>query len=214
MAELDRLLDAAEEVIQGEGLGRLRLEAVARRAGMSKGGLLHHFPSKDALVDALMARRTREWRAEVEAAIAAQPPGPGRVPRAILALCLSSAAEWSEARRRSCQVCLTALVHDPQRVEPMRALNRELQARLAADRLPPGVGDAVLLAVDGLWFGWLLGVAEPTPARLEQVRAALERWVADTEGQMSERSPSRSRVRARRSKAAPRRAGKRKGGRA
>lgn len=208
MAELDRLLDAAEEVIQREGLGHLRLEAVARRAGLSKGGLLHHFPSKDALVDALVARRAAEWRAEVEAAIEAQPPGPGRVPRALLALCLSGSREWSETQRRSCQLCLTALVHDPKRVEPMRAFNRELRARLAQDGLAPGVGEAVLLAVDGLWFGWLLGVTEPTPTRLEEMRAALQRWVEQAEGQ----PPRRARPRR---PAAPRRASaRRKGGRA
>lgn len=39
-----RLLAAASEIVEEEGVVKLTLEAVAQRAGMSKGGLLYHFP--------------------------------------------------------------------------------------------------------------------------------------------------------------------------
>ncbi len=50
------LLDAAERVVLGEGAGQLTMDAVAREAGVSKGGVLYAFPSKDALIDALISR--------------------------------------------------------------------------------------------------------------------------------------------------------------
>lgn len=40
-----RILDAAAEIARELGPGHLSLEAVATRAGVSKGGLLYHFPS-------------------------------------------------------------------------------------------------------------------------------------------------------------------------
>ncbi|MFD0884645.1 TetR/AcrR family transcriptional regulator, partial [Streptosporangium algeriense] len=52
----DRLLDAAAEVLLTEGAGSLTLEAVARRAGVSKGGLFYHFPTKQALVAGMVER--------------------------------------------------------------------------------------------------------------------------------------------------------------
>jgi AcrR family transcriptional regulator len=45
----DRILDAAGQPFTGEGARHLALDGVARAAGVSKGGLLHHLPGKDAL---------------------------------------------------------------------------------------------------------------------------------------------------------------------
>ena len=59
------------------GAGRLTLEAVAERAGLSKGGLLYNFPTKDALLQAMIQRMIDQVAAEKEA-LAGQPPGRGR----------------------------------------------------------------------------------------------------------------------------------------
>ena len=58
----DTLLDAAETVVARQGFANLTLDAVAAEAGISKGGLLHHFPSKDRLVEGLVARTAEGWR--------------------------------------------------------------------------------------------------------------------------------------------------------
>lgn len=50
------LLDAAERVVLRDGAGQLTMDAVAAEAGVSKGGVLYAFPSKDALIDALFNR--------------------------------------------------------------------------------------------------------------------------------------------------------------
>ncbi|GAA5041626.1 AcrR family transcriptional regulator [Thermocatellispora tengchongensis] len=52
----DELLDAAESLLADQGAHALTLAAVAERAGVSKGGLLYHFNSKDALVRAMVER--------------------------------------------------------------------------------------------------------------------------------------------------------------
>src|SRR3712207_9422759 len=48
---LFRSLEAAERVVARDGVARLSLDAVAGNADVSKGGLLYHFPNKDALID-------------------------------------------------------------------------------------------------------------------------------------------------------------------
>jgi AcrR family transcriptional regulator len=57
------LLDAAEAVVVRQGIANLTLDAVAAEAGMSKGGLLHHFPTKNRLVEALVMRSAENRRA-------------------------------------------------------------------------------------------------------------------------------------------------------
>ena len=50
----DLLLSAACSILT-EGQEVLTLDAVAKRSGISKGGLLHHFRSKDALIEGTVA---------------------------------------------------------------------------------------------------------------------------------------------------------------
>ncbi len=52
----DRILDAYEELLAVEGERYATLDAVATKAGVSKGGLLYHFPAKEELSNALCER--------------------------------------------------------------------------------------------------------------------------------------------------------------
>ena len=52
----DRILDAFEEVLLTDGERAATLDTVAARAGVSKGGLIYHFPSKDLLAHGLCER--------------------------------------------------------------------------------------------------------------------------------------------------------------
>lgn len=52
----DRILDAAQDLICAGGVGGFTLEAVARLADISKGGLLYHFSTKDLLISGLHQR--------------------------------------------------------------------------------------------------------------------------------------------------------------
>jgi AcrR family transcriptional regulator len=74
-----RIVEAAEEVVRRDGVGRRTLEATATEASLSKGGVLHHFGSRDdRLGAALIAAAARpdlvgplrmafdRWQARVE----------------------------------------------------------------------------------------------------------------------------------------------------
>ena len=169
----DTLLDAAEAVILRESISRLTLDAVAAQAGASKGGLTHHFPSKERLIGAMVERIVANWRADVLAAIEAEPRVPGRVPRAILKMAMDRPKDWTHACRRSSVVLIAALVEYPPLVQPMRDFHRELTELIANDGLRPGVGEAVYLAIDGLWFKWIFGLEDVAGARSRELRAVL-----------------------------------------
>ena len=79
-----RILDAAETLVRARGVTGLTLDAAAQSAGVSKGGLLYHFGSKEALLDALLKRLAAFIEEDFQTGVAEQPPGPGRVARAML----------------------------------------------------------------------------------------------------------------------------------
>ena len=67
---VDRLLDAAAEVIAEVGVEAASTNAIAARAGASVGSLYQFFPNKDALVHALAARYTAQFEQLKERAMA------------------------------------------------------------------------------------------------------------------------------------------------
>ena len=56
MSSRDRILDAYADLLAEEGERFATVDAVAARAGVSKGGVLYHFPSKDQLAAAVCDR--------------------------------------------------------------------------------------------------------------------------------------------------------------
>ena len=161
-----RLLDAAETVVAREGVGNLTLEAVAREAGVSKGGLLYHYPSKSALVMAIVERLGERCECDQRQVMAEEGQRPGAFTRAFLATrnrLLGSADQPLHT------ALLAAAGTDPQYLEPIRARAREWQARLEADGIDPAIATIVRLAIDGLCIGNLLGLPMPTGELREKV---------------------------------------------
>jgi AcrR family transcriptional regulator len=74
----DALLDAAERLLEREGLGGLTLRAVAREAGVSHAAPTHHFGDLTGLVSELAAIGFRQFNAAMAAACAADTPYPAK----------------------------------------------------------------------------------------------------------------------------------------
>ncbi|MGZ4803233.1 MAG: TetR/AcrR family transcriptional regulator [Acidimicrobiia bacterium] len=69
-----RLVDSARSMLDEQGLDGLTLRAIARRAGVSHGAPLRHFPTLGALLAAVAAQGFRELIAAVDVQLAALAP--------------------------------------------------------------------------------------------------------------------------------------------
>jgi AcrR family transcriptional regulator len=72
------ILDAAERVVIAHGAGKMTLDAVAAEAGVGKGGLMYHFPSKQALLEGLVGRLIEQYESCLEA-VEADPTAGGNL---------------------------------------------------------------------------------------------------------------------------------------
>lgn len=52
----ETILDAAQKVAVEKGAGKVSLDSVAKEAGLTKGGVLYNFPSKEALISGMLNR--------------------------------------------------------------------------------------------------------------------------------------------------------------
>jgi AcrR family transcriptional regulator len=169
----DSILDSAEEVVNQQGVGRLTLDVVARQAGLSKSGLLHHFPSKDALIDAILARTVQTWQASLQQAAESLPPGPYPTARALLQCCLGETTEWDDQLRRTSTAILSVLVHCPGRSTALHTFYQKLHAQMKEEAKGVPIGDLVLAVVDGIWLRWVTGLAPLEDAQVQHVRDTL-----------------------------------------
>lgn len=157
-----RLLAAAKQILVEQGATHLTLEAVAAAAGVSKGGLLYHFPNKAALVDGLAERLVEYTEANLER---------GRkegVVRVFLETSLPGSEEadhyWAvfSALRSGIEV------NDHAREVAQRVFSVWSDAlHEAVD--DPVAADVIRLVGDGLYLGAVLGLEPPERDAVDRV---------------------------------------------
>ncbi len=57
----EKIFQAVNELYKTRGTKSLTLSNIAKQAGISKGGLLYHFPTKDAILIGLIERNVKEF---------------------------------------------------------------------------------------------------------------------------------------------------------
>ena len=162
----ERLLDAAAKVVHRDGAQALTLDAVAREAEVSKGGLLYHFKSKRQLLDGMVERWLAEWQDQIDR----DADGEGFLTGYVHATHLGSAGP--EEREAEFGL-LAALIAEPAVLEVVRDRFDEWQAQVVAAADDPVEATVARLATDGLWFADLLGFAPPRGELRERVLARL-----------------------------------------
>lgn len=144
----DQILDAADAVILESGGRRFTLDAVAERAGISKGGLVYSFATKDELIAAALEREMARFQAAVRERVA----GADHDPQRQLLGHVDRIMAEDDSLTRKAAFLTTAIVHAPEMAEPARRLYRNLFDLFDPDT-PYGrdVRQAVL-AVEGLFL--------------------------------------------------------------
>lgn len=174
------ILTAANRVVLTEGVGSLTLEAVAREAGVSKGGLLYHFPSKHALIEGMISRLSEVFFTRLTVALdeddAADDKG-----RWLRAYARATFAGEEESLSVGAGL-LAAVANTPDLLNPLRDNFARWQELAESDRLDPALATVIRLAVEGLWFADLLGFAPPTPPLRTQVLERILEMIGRSNG--------------------------------
>jgi len=176
----DLIFAACGQILRREGLARLTLEAVAGEAGLSKGGLLYHFPTKVALLEALFQHHIDRFNRDLQRLVETEEQGPlPEGSRWLRAYAKASIAEITDPANASLFASLFAAGERyPTVLDIMRRSYGEWQQQVEASALDPAVALLVRLAVDGFWFTEMYQYA---PLRIEQRAAVLREILRLTE---------------------------------
>ncbi|MCU1419667.1 MAG: putative TetR-family transcriptional regulator [Microbacteriaceae bacterium] len=165
----DTLLDAFESAVIERGERAATLEAVAGKAGVSKGGLLYHFGSKKDLVEGVIERIT-ELSVDYTRFLAGSPEG-------VVGTFIRTSVTTGTAFDNS-YIALTRLAQSgiyPEAREALARLEAEWADMIQREVGDPAVARLILLVSDGLYYNSALfpalnpGTTEP----LDDVIAAI-----------------------------------------
>jgi AcrR family transcriptional regulator len=159
----DRIVDALRDQIAQGGVASATLDAVAARAGMSKGGLLYHFPSKSALFDAL----TERLRADTAANLA-RVESLGAV-RAFLQTSCPSADEAGNYWAAFAAVHSGSTEVSPSARATVAEVFEVWSSHLRAAVADPVLADIIRLVGDGLYLSAVTGLPLPDGTRIQHV---------------------------------------------
>ncbi len=175
----DDILDAAQHVAARDGAAHLTLDAVAREVGMTKGGVLYNFPSKTELLRGMLERMVATFEAIVEERVAAS-GSQARNPTLVGVIAAFAYLERLDSELH--MAILAAAVNDPDLLEPVRALERRLQARVTAEAADPDLAMVVMVAIDGLLFQRMMRLPPDCPDVRADITARLQALVTAMEG--------------------------------
>lgn len=161
------ILDAAFAVVSSQGAAHLTIDAVADAAGVSKGGLLYHFPNKRALLLGMLETMLERYAPEATAG--------QLVPEHI-----EREKNQTEAEAAAGIAILAAASEDPTLLDPARGRIEQLFQDAQTSYVDGELAHLLLLAVEGMRFLkmlklWPVSEAEDQAlqARLAQLASAL-----------------------------------------
>jgi AcrR family transcriptional regulator len=169
----DLILNAAERVVLRDGVMRLTLEVVAREAKLSKGGVLYHFATKEALIQAMLSRLIQYCEHEIEAHRQHDPEAGGWT-RAYVRrkfeplLSYPGEADFPRSKEVGAGIIVAATT-TPGLLDPLRERFQAWQQAIESDGIDAARATVVRLAVDGLWLAELLGIWSPGAELREHV---------------------------------------------
>lgn len=170
-----KILDAAEHIVKTSGAAKLTFDELAHESGVTRGGITYHFPTKELLLQALVARDVEHWSAR-QACHMEQCRGQ---PGAEVLAHLRTSTDPDPERQRFVGGMLGAVAHDPSLLEPVRSFLREHQPidpQMSASELRLWI---LRLAADGLFWMEVTKCTELPAGMRERLLEELEHLARD-----------------------------------
>lgn len=184
-----RIIESAKRVVLEQGLDHFTLVDVADAAGVSKGGLLYHFPSKEALVRGMLNDTLSTFSDRMHAH-AEQDAKPGRWIRAYVRATFPPARKNDRPDVAAAAV-VAGIATDRTLLQAYAEEAQKWTALLAGDDVDPLTVAVVRMAADGLWLNEALGLSPLSPDGREEF---LKRLVDMTGAVGAAKKPARPRV--------------------
>lgn len=165
----ENLLDAVEAIVGEQGVNALTLDSVAARVGITKGGLIYHFKTKEALLQALIERMVMQ----IEARYRDGAEKNGQTFEALLIAMIDDVFDMSRAEKALMSNLLAAVSSYPKQLGPVQQMYERFTVDLTGSPENAGLALMVSCALDGILFLELLNIKRFSADERRLMRSAL-----------------------------------------
>lgn len=163
------LLEATKEIILEEGLHSLTLNGVAEKSAISKGGLLYHFPNKNALIGGLAQYIFDKYIEQFYAYAEADTQESGKWTRALI-----NAARYDLERNGELNAAILASSSlDATTTEHIFDDYNFILRKLDDDGINPITTTMIRLTLDGVYYSQMWDVGSLTEEKISKVIQSL-----------------------------------------
>lgn len=151
------IIKAAERIILEEGFKKLTLDQVAKNANVSKGGLLYHFPSKNALITGMLEYALNAFDIFIES-YTKNDTEAGSWARGYILGAFPPAVSHTAHESASASALVASSGLNPKLLKPYIEKQKNWIPALIEAGLDETTAYTIRLAVDGLWLNEALGI--------------------------------------------------------
>ncbi|KAA3656710.1 MAG: TetR/AcrR family transcriptional regulator [Chloroflexi bacterium] len=161
------IFEACGRILQREGLTNLTLSAVSVEAGLSKGGLLYHFPTKESLVKGLFEYHNDKFDTRMKVIAKEEKEETGDWLRAYVRASMEQIIDPD-----SINLYASLYAAGEEFVSAHQMLQRKFadwQQQIEASLPDPTWATLLRFAVDGLWFAEMHKYAPPEQDQRQKI---------------------------------------------
>lgn len=151
----EKILFEANKIIAKKGLNSFTLEEVAKGAGISKGGLLYHFPSKDKLIQGLIQFYMKQFENKIDK-------------QRWLTSLVEEHFKFESEKLTCITGLLAAVAMNQELLEPVRENNKRMLKKIKETK-DPAMGMVIYLACYGMAFFKLFCMDELSQEDMQKV---------------------------------------------
>ncbi|MEM9953513.1 MAG: TetR/AcrR family transcriptional regulator [Chloroflexota bacterium] len=163
LSKRDLVLVAASEVVIEHGAAQLTLDAVVNNAGVSKGGLLYHFPNKEALIAGMIEKSLLDFEAHLQQVYDSLPIQKGRWLKAFVIATFDD----TTVTPRILAASMAAVANQPDLLIPYKDTLSSWHNKATTDDFDSQLAEIIIAATNGAWFERIFW-KDPTQDRLKK----------------------------------------------
>lgn len=161
----NQILDAAGALVAEKGAAHLTFDALVKKTGLSKGGILYHYPNKSALLQAMVDRMIdsfEQHRVKIKGGDVTSVLPDAR------SYIMAAHGKSDKDYNRDLGV-LAVAANSPELLEPLREHYKKNFAQARTRRELTGLSTLLFLAMDGFWLLSALGLNFTTPEQKDRM---------------------------------------------
>jgi len=164
------LLDAALTIVGEQGLSALTYDKLVEISSVSRGGVMHHFPTRRELLVAVVDEAAARLRASLKM------DDGNLTPAQRLDVYVESVAGHPSMNRNALTL---SLAENPELLQSWRDMQRELDDSMRAAGGSVELALARRLALDGLWWQQVVDPDRFSDEQRRELLSAVKNWVPE-----------------------------------